>query len=588
MDSTSSGGGDVIGRDKQIHGDEVHGDKYELSGDFRNATITITTGDGRRIVIPLQRPPRATHFTGREQELSDLLAELQPGRIVTLVGPGGIGKTALAAEAIHHLAPDNDQSPAQFPGGIILRSFYGQPSVLLAADHIARSCGVEEIGPDPLAAAQRALGGRTALLILDGAEEADDLNALLRIRGNSGVLITSRSRKDVRDAVIELSRLPLDDAVALLQAWGKQWAEDKEAVEDICELVGTLALAVRLAGAYLSESSQYAAEYLEWLRASGLAALDFGERRTESIPVLLSKSLAQVSEQARTALAIFGCLALARVDVAPIAAALDLDEHQTRRALGELIAYGLLLRPSQTYELAHPLLHTYARERLAVSSQQLERSGEYYDELARRENDRGLEGYRVLDRVRPYIMTLFDRLQMIRQWEIINRLAWTMQGFLHIQGHWLEEIKVLKVGLAAARGLGRRYDERAHLNHLGLAYAAQGKYKRAIDFYQQALVISREISDRRGEGNALGNMGVVYHNLGQDEQAVELYQRALVISREISDRRGEGNSLAALGLIYAGLGQVERAIDFYQQALVISREIGDQQAESKDLSTALR
>ena len=43
---------------------------------------------------PLQRPPRAKHFTGRERELAQLLDDLQPGRVVTLCGPGGIGKTA--------------------------------------------------------------------------------------------------------------------------------------------------------------------------------------------------------------------------------------------------------------------------------------------------------------------------------------------------------------------------------------------------------------------------------------------------------------------------------------------------------------
>ena len=54
---------------------------------------------------PLQRPPRAQHFTGREQELAQLLTDLQPGEVVTLTGPGGIGKSALAAEASWTLAP---------------------------------------------------------------------------------------------------------------------------------------------------------------------------------------------------------------------------------------------------------------------------------------------------------------------------------------------------------------------------------------------------------------------------------------------------------------------------------------------------
>ena len=52
---------------------------------------------------PLQRPPQTVHFTDRERELTQLLTDLQPGQVVTLCGPGGIGKTALAAEAIWKL-----------------------------------------------------------------------------------------------------------------------------------------------------------------------------------------------------------------------------------------------------------------------------------------------------------------------------------------------------------------------------------------------------------------------------------------------------------------------------------------------------
>ena len=52
---------------------------------------------GQRPGNPLQRPPRAKHFTGRAAELARLLEALRPGEVVTLCGPGGIGKTALAA-----------------------------------------------------------------------------------------------------------------------------------------------------------------------------------------------------------------------------------------------------------------------------------------------------------------------------------------------------------------------------------------------------------------------------------------------------------------------------------------------------------
>ena len=70
------------------------------------------------IRAPLQLPSRVEHFVGRQSELKSLLDRLQPGQHVVLYGPGGMGKSALVAEAIGQLAPDQ-RPPARFPEGII-------------------------------------------------------------------------------------------------------------------------------------------------------------------------------------------------------------------------------------------------------------------------------------------------------------------------------------------------------------------------------------------------------------------------------------------------------------------------------------
>ena len=167
--------------------------------------------------IPLQRPPRAEHFAGRERELAKLLADLPPGRVTTLCGPGGIGKTALAAEAIWTLAPGDDP-PERFPHGVVFYSFYSRPDVALAFEHIVRS--FDPAARDTSAdAARRVLANKRALLFLDGTEQASDLRAVLDVRGACGVLVASRKSRDAVAERQDLRPLAIERAVELLHAW---------------------------------------------------------------------------------------------------------------------------------------------------------------------------------------------------------------------------------------------------------------------------------------------------------------------------------------------------------------------------------
>lgn len=491
----------------------------------------------RRPPVPRQLPTPATHFTGRGPELAQLTAALQPGHIVTLYGPGGIGKTALTAEALHALFPlpaagDRSEGAARFPDGVLFHSFYGHPAAADCAAHVARSCGIDP-NPDPFAALAAALHNRVALLVLDGAEEADDLDALLERRGGGGVLITSRRRADVREIGIEIERLPPDDALALLRSLAGDLAAGDEAATAICELVGNLPLALRLAGAFMFRERQSAAEYRDWLAASGLAALDFGLRRRDSVPVLLARSVAQVSEAAGAALAVAGCLALQPFDVAPVAAALALDDPAARRALGELVNYELLRRPAVRYETTHALVYGYARERQPPAADGLRRLGEYYAALAEAESAKGLPGYRRLEGERGHILALLPRLAAAGEWATANRLVRAVEGWLDIQGYPRDRIAALEVGLAAARALGDRRGEGAHLTHLGNAYHALGQVERAIALYEQALAVAREIGDRRGEGNRLYNLGLALEQLGRNPEAIASFERALAAYESI-------------------------------------------------------
>ncbi|MCX6048659.1 MAG: hypothetical protein NT075_26450, partial [Chloroflexi bacterium] len=275
-----------------------------------NETAVTVSGDhnhiyvgSRKAELPLHYPPRAEHFVGRKEELDKLLADLHLGRVVTLCGPGGIGKTALAAEAIALLAPDPSKPPVRFPDGVFFHSFYNQKEALLALEQIAISFG-EELRPTPALAAQRALAGKQALLLLDGTEDADDLPSVLAVRGNCGVLVTSRRHNDAVADFQDIRPLPPEAAIKLLQLWAGKYATESVTVRSICMLIGELPLAVRLVGRYLRQKALDANEYISWLEKTPLAALDQGQRREESVPILLARSLLSISEQARQVLAV--------------------------------------------------------------------------------------------------------------------------------------------------------------------------------------------------------------------------------------------------------------------------------------------
>lgn len=531
-------------------------------------------------------PPRPKHFTDREKELAQLLTDLQPDRVVTLCGPGGIGKSALAAEALWTLAPGNELPPL-FPDGIIFHNFHGRPDSDLALEHIVLSLGEEPKG-DPAGAALRALAKRRILLILDGAEEADNLAAVLDVRGNCTVLVTSRTHKDAVTEWQDLKPLAADDAVALLCKWGSNQANQIEAAKEICKLVGYLPLAVRLIGRYLAETRQPAAEYMEWLQASPLEALNQGQRQKESVPILLDRSLAQVNDKAHEVLAIVGLLALMSFGCDPIVAALEVPTIHLHQSLGQLVSYSLLSRSGDRYEVSHTLIHTYIQQRLSVSSEVVERLACYYTRLVAEQSQKGAVGYRLLAEERLHLMRVLDRCKEQQAWQAAIDLAQAIDNYLNDQGHWTDRVTANEIGRKAAHQLSDWPGECIFMDNLGRTWDVLGEEDKAITVFSEALGISDKINNpvdrNRIKSRILDHIGSVYHHKGQIKEAIENYHKALELAQEISDLRGQDRSLCSLGRIYTEIGPVEQAIEYIEQALQIARnDLKDSRRESVDL-----
>jgi tetratricopeptide (TPR) repeat protein len=540
---------------------------------------------GQRVPLQLLEPVR--HFTGRDTELKLILEALQPNTIVSLLGPGGIGKTALAAEAIQKLVPDNIP-PKRFPDGIISWNFYEDPIAHNALIHIVRSFN-EEIDSEssPAAAARRALSGKKVLLVLEGGENANDLEAVLAERNQCGVLITTRKREHIAlvEKQIELKPLETDEGIKLLSKWVKAQFTNEEDAERIYELVGGLPLAIRLAGSYMAWRKEDTAQYLDWLEETPLEALDHGDRRLQSIPILLDKSIAQLTEIAQQILEIVGSLAPAPFDQRVLTEALTTTSTKLRRAQDELVNYSLLDPVNERYKISHTLVHTYARNRMLAPVEIIKRLATYYTELTNELHDQGTAGFIRLDLERTHILAILDRCAEQENWGPVRILSWALDDYLDLTGHWTDRMTTLTAHLVAARALGDRIDEGDTLRTLGTTLHNLGQIEPAIDHHQQALTITRAISDQKGEAAALNGLGIAHSNLGNMEEAIELFEQALSIARKVGDRQGEGLYLNNIGQAYSDIGQLEEAIANYKQALSIAREAGDRGAEGNNLNS---
>ena len=492
---------------------------------------------GQHYIPPLHRPRRAEHFHDRKAERAWLLSNLHPGRVVTICGPGGMGKTALVAEVLWTLAP-GESPPLSFSDGIVFHSFYGRPEAAVALEQLARTFGEDPL-PTPAQAAQRALSGKRSLLVLDGAEEAENLEQVLAVCASCAVLVTSRRRSDAADPafLLDLQRLLPDDAVAVVQAWQAQRRIDQAVIERICQLIGGLPLALRLVGNYLALHQDEADEYLAWLEEDLFEALNQGSTTRRSVPVLLERSVARLQPDARSVLSMIGLLALAPFERELIAGVLELAPRAASRALGAVVAYGLLVQVGTAYEVSHPLIHTYARQVLLAgqdATQQRALVERLITVLAEHFPEVTHTNWASCERLVPHIQAcalLIEQHQVMRKEaaSLLNQAGW----YLRERARYEQAEPLYQRALTIReQALGADHPDTAtSLNNLATLYQYQGKYEQAEPLLQRALTIREKVlgADHSDTASSLNDLAGLYRDQGKYEQAEPLYQRALLI-----------------------------------------------------------
>jgi tetratricopeptide (TPR) repeat protein len=546
--------------------------------------------------VPQQIPQPPVDFTGRTEEINDLLSKIASGGVTIsgVRGAGGIGKTALAFVLAHRLA-------AKYSHGQVFLNLRGvdekkqKPvTVAEALSHVIRSF----LGLDiPLPAEesqlqghyQSVLTGKRVLLLMDNAANADQVRPLIPPPG-CALIVTSRWHFHLPGLEpLDLTVMKPEDAHKLILKIAPRIGDLAPVLAKRC---GYLPFALCLAGAALAERPNVTPE-------DYLCRLADLQKRLELIQSSLKLSYDLLDEKTQglwRMLAVFP----GSFDSAAAEAVWELNTDPAADALGELVKASMVEwdDTAKRYHL-HDLARDFAASCLSKDEHQSaqRRHAQRYKTVLRDADVLFLRGGESLVQG----LHRFDRewvnIREGQAWaathiaedEVAARLGndYPDAGVdcLSLRLHSREWIEWLMSGLSAARRLKDRKAEGNHLGNLGCAYAALGDVRRAVEYYEKALAISRQVGSRRDEGSALGDLGLAHSALGNIRRAIEYYEQHLKIAREIGDRRGEGNSLGNLGMAYAALGDVRRAIEYYEMALAIDREIGNWRGEGICLST---
>ncbi|MDP1794663.1 MAG: BTAD domain-containing putative transcriptional regulator, partial [Acidimicrobiales bacterium] len=203
-------------------------------------------------------PAPVTSFVGRAFESPELAAAVRANRLVTVTGPGGVGKSRLALELVraHHAHEPDDL--------VAFAELAGVTDATLVAAVVAAALGIDETGGGPLEVVLRATidDGRGALVVLDNCEHLVDsvaglVDRLLTDVPDLRVVATSREPLGVLgEAVWRVEPMPVEDAVRLFQERaGQAVTSDDDAVRAVCQRLDGLPLAIELAAARLRSMS---------------------------------------------------------------------------------------------------------------------------------------------------------------------------------------------------------------------------------------------------------------------------------------------------------------------------------------------
>jgi tetratricopeptide (TPR) repeat protein len=143
--------------------------------------------------------------------------------------------------------------------------------------------------------------------------------------------------------------------------------------------------------------------------------------------------------------------------------------------------------------------------------------------------------------------------------------------------------KLCKLTIDDAHGLRDNIVAEA-LHQLGIIAQRQGQYEQAKRLFGESLTTFEQLGNLRGRVNTLGELGIIAQMQGEYEQARYFLGESLVIFKQLGNLREQSISLGYLGAIAQDQGQYEEAKRLYRESLTISEQLGDREGHAVALS----
>ena len=556
-------------------------------------------------------PAQLTPLIGREQEVAMVRALLQQPevRLVTLTGPGGIGKTRLGL----YIATDMLD---EFVDGVCYVPLAPISDPTLVVSTIAQTLGLKEVGDRPLLDLLKvSLQDKRLLLLLDNFEQvtmaAPGLSELLAACPYLKILVTSRAVLHIRgEHEFEVPPLSLPDlahfpeseaisqyaAVVLFMQRAKAVKHDFQmtianarSIAEICVYLDGLPLAIELAAARIKLLSPQTllTRLTHRLQVLTSGAQDAPARQqTLRNTIKWSYDLLDAQEQRlfrRLSVFVGGCTLRG---VEAVSAALNDGALPILDLVSSLIDKSLLQTTEQEGEEPRlrflETIREYGLEMLAASrEEEVTRCAHaaYYLALAEEEEPKyeGPQQAMSLERLDREN----ENLRAAMRWalerggeetEIALRLGGALWRFWLARGHLSEGQNFLKLVLAGIEKVAAPTQAKA-LNAAGYLAWFSGDYSRAEALFEESLALFRQLRDRKGIAYSLGGLGRAAMGKQNYAAARLVTEESLVILREIGDKWAIPFALETLARVAYFQGKGTETYRLLEESVALLREL---------------